>query len=116
MPTFQGVEDVTFDLTKWGGPAGTVPEPSSTQIEEFLAVLREVMPTTIDAEGEPVLDIDAVSKFFEGHEDDAEDMVNEAISAVCSHVPTAAEIKALPFRVKQAFYGFVMGAFLSPEA
>lgn len=116
MATFTGVEETTFDLERYvPGMKGTIPEPSSEQIQTFVEVLQTVLPTK-EEDGKRILDMDKISEFFEAHEEDAEDIVNDAIAAVCSNTPTAEQIKALPYRVKQGFYGFVTGTYLNPEA
>lgn len=117
MATFDaGLEELTFDFTKYvEGAKGTIPEPSSTQMEEFIALLREFMPTKQNADGEDVIDLDKVAEYFEGT-DNPEDVINDAISAVCSGTPTAEQIGQLPYRVKQRFYGWMLGSLLAPEA
>lgn len=123
MSTFDaGLEDLEYDFTKFQpGVKGLIPEPSSDQIETFLAVLSKIMPTkvSLDDQGREkrVLDIDKISETFgEDGPEDAEAIVNAAVSAVCSGTPTAGQIDALPYRVKQRFYGWIVGTFLSPEA
>ena len=120
MPTFSvsNVDAMSYDFEGFGQPGvkGIIPEPSSEQIETFLEVLRQVMPVTADADGTAKLDVAKVAEFFEGREDEAEDLINEAIATVCSDTPTSEQIAALPYRAKQAFYGFVVGSLLAPEA
>jgi hypothetical protein len=120
MATFTGgVEATTYDLTQWvPDMQGEIPEPSTAQVEDFMAVLRQVMPTKVTESGEVTLDVPAIKAFFEEHEEDdfAEELINDAVSALCSNTPTADQIRQLPHRVKQGFYGFVIGTYLSPEA
>ena len=112
-----GGDDLTFDFSKFGGPVGIIPEPSSQQIADFLAIIRKVMPTTKDEEtGKEVLNIAEITERFGEEGDGIEPLLNGAVSEVCSNAMSPESIEALPYRVKQAFYGWVLETFLSPEA
>ena len=123
MPTFDAgtVDALNFDFTTWGVDAkGTIPEPSSEKVETFMAIVRQLMPTKVetgeDGKDHIVLDIEAIEEKFKDREDEAEQMVNAAYADVCSNTPTAEQIGALPYRVKQGFYGWLYGSLVSPEA
>lgn len=94
---------------------GTIPEPSSEKVDTFLAVLREILPVGTDAEGNSTIDLAAIAAEFEGREDEIEPILDAAIAAVCSDQPNAEQIKALPYRAKQAFYGWILESLLSPS-
>lgn len=115
MTKFIAQEDeMSFDFSAYGGPVGVIPEPTSTQIEVFLETLRQTMPTTEDEEGHVTLDIQAISALEEGT--DLEALLYGAVASVCSDHPTAAQIKALPFRPQRRFVGWLLGTLLNPEA
>lgn len=115
MATFIAGEDVLhFDFTKFGGPEGDIPEPSSEQITTYLEALRQVMPVT-EVNGKVELDLAVLNEKFEANPELISALLNGAVSAVCSGTPTVEEIEALPFRDKQRFYGWIMGTFF-PEA
>lgn len=113
-----GLDELRYDFTKYQeGVAGVIPEPTSDQVETFLEVLRQVMPTSTDENGKTVLDLAALSERFGADDsEDIEALLNGAVAALCSNTPTAEQIGALPHRIKQRFYGWVLGTFLSPEA
>lgn len=116
MATFDaGLDELTYDFTKVGGKAGVIPEPSTLQVETFTEMLRQIMPTTVDDEGKVMLDIAALQAASEQGED-ASLLMAAATSDLTSGEITAEEIQALPFRTQRAFYGWIVGTFLSPEA
>lgn len=115
MPNFDAAEDeLTYDFTKYiEGAAGVIPEPSSQQLEDFTETLRQVMPTKVDeATGKNVLDIDKLSAAVEAGED-LDAILCMAVEGLFSGTPSAEQISSLPFRVKQRFFGWVVGTFLS---
>lgn len=112
-----GQDELVYNFEPYQpGVRGTIPEPSTEQIQTFLEVLRQVMPTVEGPDGKKMLDLAALNERFKDNPDEAEAIVNSAVSAVCSGTPTADQIGALPYRVKQRFYGWVVGTFLAPEA
>lgn len=124
MPKFgaETVDGLDIDLTTWGVDVkGTIPEPSTDQVEEFVEVLKQFMPTkeTVNEETgktEVSLDLSKLAETFDGREDEIEPLLNGAIAAVCSDFPNAEQIASLPHRPKQFFWGWITGALLSPEA
>lgn len=112
------VEELTYDLTPYG-PAGTIPEPTSKQVERFRAV---VLGSVRDLAQELGVDI--------GGDDaritlDKFDMLMERSNAIETLVVGAVadltgiadrDLDALPYRIKAAFCGWVTEQFLSPEA
>lgn len=116
MPTFDaGLDQLNYDFTAVGGAAGVIPEPSTEQIETFVEMLREVMPTKDGPDGSVSIDFAVLTTRVEEGED-LELLLNTAVSDLCSGTPSVPEIAALPFRVKQRFYGWIVGTFFHPEA
>jgi hypothetical protein len=110
-----GLDELTYNFTKVGGKQGVIPEPSTLQVETFTEMLQQVMPLTQDAEGKTILDVKALVAKSEAGEDLGY-LINHAIADLTSGEITAEEIAALPFRTQRAFYGWIVGTFLSPEA
>jgi hypothetical protein len=109
-------EDLWFTFKPYVDHEGVIPEPSSDQIERLVELLRMVLPTK-EVDGKTTLDLAKLQETFEGKQsDEVEAIVNEGIADVCSQFITADQIQALPYRVKQRFYGWLLGTLLSPEA
>lgn len=111
------LEEITFDFTKYvPGAQGVIPEPSGDQIEQLIEFLRQAMPTTEGEDGKIELDVSKIVETFGDKGEGIEDLMNTAISDVCSGVMSPDQIKALPYRIKMRFYGWILGTLLSPEA
>jgi hypothetical protein len=91
---------------------GTTPEPSGRQVRHFQARQRELLGLTPDASPEDVTKrmAEMTEDDFLGIDDDAVDMVSE----VTSGRPSREELAALPFRVREAYYGWIIGELNSP--
>lgn len=111
---FVADDEMTFDFSKFGGPTGVIPEPSTRQIETFMEVLRQTMPTTRDDQGHEVLDVPAIAEIAK--DSDLEAVLYSAVADVCSGHPSVQEIMALPFRPQRRFIGWLLGTLLDPEA
>lgn len=118
----QAVEAMEYDFTAYGGGRGTIPEPSNGQIDRFFKSLSSIydkfkglLPegSTLDS-----TDPAAIEKAMETLEGLDSEVMNrymaEAIAEVTSGSPNADEIMALPYRVQQAFMGWLVGE-LRPE-
>lgn len=111
-----GLEQIHYTLKPYIDKEGIIPEPSGEQMQTFIETLRQVMPIKTGPDGKDTLDLEKVAEAFNNDPVAVEAVVNHAISEVCSGEITAEELKALPYRVKQRFYGWLMGTLLSPEA
>lgn len=106
-----------YSLKPYVEKEGVIPEPSTQQIERLIEFLRQVMPTKQDENNKTVLDISKVAQMFEGQDSaQIETLVNSEIASVTSGEISAEDLTALPYRVKQRFYGWLLGTLLSPEA
>lgn len=125
------VSDLKYDFTKWLKEKkydlkGVIEEPSFEQVNAFQLAQREIFAEEIAA-------LEKQRKVKTG-ELSREDMVTiattiskekleakqhdifAAVSAVCSAHPSAETLVALPFRVAQAFNGWLTGQITNPEA
>lgn len=118
------VEALEFDFNPHVNASGVVPEPTSDQIDEFRTTLAAAYqdlgldPETLNAAtGEggigPVLEhFGAIM----ASTSNLETKVAKAVAVLCSGSPTEEQILALPYRVRQAFLGWMTGTFFNPEA
>lgn len=116
------VEAIEFDFTAFGGRAGSIPEPSTDQVENFMAAI-----TGLFAQYKGIIDVaqgkeptaDEIAAMVEDFGDitsrDVQQAIADAIEQFSSGEPTAAEVMALPHRIQSAFLGFLLGE-VNPEA
>ena len=122
MATFNLQEEVgslDYDFTPYGSK-GTIPEPSSLQIQNFkqgLAGLIEnqVVPDQDPTQMAPKEMISKLSELLSRDTSEIDEKVIQMTADVCSDHPTIDEIRALPYRARQAFTGWLVGMFLLPE-
>lgn len=120
------VEAMEYDFTAFGGSKGVVPEPESKQVDQFFRIARDLareakasqkekgldkIEEMTDAEAAEVL----ASVEVDDQSEEYENRLSEAVGALCTNSPPAAEIKRLPFRVRAAFMSWLIGQ-LRPEA
>lgn len=117
------VEAMEYDFTAYGGSSGTIPEPSEETLDLFMKKIREVALEArrlVNQKGDPndLSPEDMLNTLSEMDEDTMTkslSVVSDALAELCSGTPTAEEISRLPFRVRQAFTGWLVGQF-RPEA
>lgn len=125
MPAFkatEAAEPLDYDFRPIFDESGTVPEPTDDQVSEFYAGLTAVMR---DALGdERIGDVDLTDPEQVGRlyatltADDHRTLYGQLLDvhhAVTGERPSREALEALPFRVRQAWYGAVQG-WLRPEA
>lgn len=115
------VEAMEIDFTAFGGPAVQIPEPSNAQVETFIRFVATSANRVRDMATE------AQKKELEGLSDDEvmatataegkviEQELYQSLVDVCSGVITIEEIKALPYRVQNAFAAW-LARELNPES
>lgn len=117
----EAVDDLTYDFTKYvEGAKGTIPEPSSDQIEVYRTTIFEciknlgVDPETLQGGAVSVakLDFDVLFGIMDKAGDIERSMLHAAAD-LCQIDQSL--VDQLPFRVKRAFSGWIMGIFNSPE-
>lgn len=114
------VSSIEYDFSKWNGPKGSVPEPSDAAIKQFFKAVKEAASKLDDVNATEIEDNpEAVSGMLESLNEDSlfeiADDIADAIGEMSNGQPSSGQVKALPFRVKQAFFGFLMGEIQAPE-
>lgn len=127
MPTFNADSiggDIDYDFTKWGGPKGTVPEPTRAAVNKMMKDVTKAFkdaglgPET--AEGE-VLSPEQVADTMNKVEDDEmfeklTEVLLDVLAEVCGGSPSKEALAALPYRPFQGFFGYLIGNLTNPEA
>lgn len=123
------VDPLNYNFTPYLDRTGTIPEPSGDAVTAFRrAVLLALQSsdvkdvqeaaltqqTQVDAGGTPDT-MALLSKAVDAGLS-VEIVVSKAVVDLAGGEITAADLDALPYRPRQAFLGWVTGAFLSPEA
>lgn len=122
--TFDGGQYGTlrYDFTKWSGKQGVIPDPSDELIEQFMRGMRD---TAKEYQSEGGADVESLSaaELQELMDDDSNMRITEAQAAIAKltadlvqNSPSADELLALPFRVRQGFLRWLQGKLLDPEA
>lgn len=110
-----------YDLAPYADAKGSVPEPSDELVRAFYAGLGNALEGALGKdrlEGIDLTEPDEVRKLMgQLTEDDLKAMQGQMLdlhAAVCDGSPSREELEALPYRLKQHFYGMLQ-AWLSPE-
>lgn len=132
MPGFKAAEAVDaldFDLSPYG-PKGTIPEPSREQVDEWfernLGIDRE-MGLDADALREEIAEAEdpgdvamiygrALARISESERREAARKRIPVMAALCGDALTEEDIRSLPFRHQEAFFGWLTGMFRNPTS
>lgn len=110
------VEELTYDFHPHVDAAGTIPEPTADAIDRYRTTIAEAFKASgLDPEqiAKESLGVDTfISVIEKSHGLEASLLV--ATAELCG-IPVKT-LQALPYRVAQAFTGWIMGVFFSPEA
>lgn len=113
------VEDLAYDFTKYipgAAATGEIPEPSSKQIARFFSKMaqtaRDMMDTSTFDPDNPAELLHALDSLDEAQFTKMNDGMVAAYAHLCGNTPSEATLKKLPWRVQQAFFGWVQGHFL----
>lgn len=112
----EAVEELTYDFNPFADAKGTIPEPSSKQIEAYRnAIVSAFRSTGIDPEDVRggKFSLDKMDELMEKTAGVEEAMV--VATADLTGIATGT-LRDLPYRPKAAFMGWVMGQFFNPEA
>jgi hypothetical protein len=116
----QEIGELTYNFEPWAG-AGSIPEPSSVQIQAFRQALGEVFALGQE-EGEekqdpndPAQFAKMLNQFLSQDTTEVDEKMLHLAAAVCSDSPSFDDLQALPFRGRQAFLGWLVGVLLVPE-
>jgi len=121
------VDPLEYDFTKYvAGAAGTTPEPSQDQVKEFQHAQMETAKRVKELLG---LDLDVsdlegaqatltrvdMSKLDPQALDQMSEDLKTKLAKLCSDEPSKEVLDAVPFRVLQAYMGWLSGQ-LNPKA
>lgn len=116
------LEPLTFDFRPYTDAQGEVPEPSDDLVAEFYAGLSATLKDALGVDRTKGFDLEQpeqVGKLFQSLTAEEHKLLYTAMRdlhvAVCGGTPDAEDVAALPYRLRQAFYGVVQG-WLRPEA
>ncbi|MGE5612678.1 MAG: hypothetical protein ACM3UO_00185 [Bacillota bacterium] len=112
-------EELDYDFTKFSNAPdakGIVPEPTRDQINAFREVMAEVYPTKKNDKNEDVLDVDAIAARTKEADAALEESILIGLAALCSEQPSLDTLIALPWRIQNAFFGWVFGTFFGQTA
>jgi hypothetical protein len=112
------IEELAYDFRPYREYDGVVPEPSDSQIQEFLSGVQEsikkLAQTTPDA-ASPT-DLYARLEGFQG--DQLMDVMRdqtELVAKLCSGIPSFDQLMDVPMRVRTVFFRWILGEVMSPE-
>lgn len=110
-----------YDFKKFGGTQGIIPDPSDKMIEDFMRGLRDAAKEF----GAEDVDTDAMTpEQLQDLMDDDENLkieeaqrkIAELLGELTQGSPSAEQLLALPFRVRQGFMRWIQGKLMDPEA
>jgi hypothetical protein len=113
MPDFNAgllVEPISYDFTAFGGPQGTVVEPSQTKMRAFSKKLQAKFGTSDPAK------LGEILKAMTPEEQEA--LIDEQqalIAELCGGCPSLEDLQNLPQRVLTAFLGYLMGELVGVD-
>lgn len=93
---------------------GTTPEPSYQQVRHMQSRFKQMLG--IGDEVDPVEINKAMARMSEAELLDRDDEIAEIIAGVTSGSPSIEEIQALPYRVREAYVGWICGELNNPTA
>jgi hypothetical protein len=110
------VEELTYDFSPFSDAHGTIPEPTTRQVEQFRSALMgsvETLGLTPEQLSSGTIDFALVGELVQK----ANAVEQSMVDAVADVTGIAnAVLNALPYRPKAAFCGWIVGVFLRPEA
>jgi hypothetical protein len=112
---FTGLEVLDDDAADLLDKArGTTPEPSYPQVRHMQAQLKALLG--LGDEVDPIEINKAMARMSEEDLLERDSDIAEIISGVTSGRPSLDEITALPFRVREAYVGWICGELNNPTA
>lgn len=114
------VEALDYDFTSVGGEKGTIAEPSPKQVEDALERIRKAATeggidlASLDDDS-PGAILRVLADAPEGALTKITQEVSDAAVELCGGKPSKEEVDALPYRVQQAFVGWLLGQFSDPQ-
>lgn len=115
------VEELSYDFNPHFAAKGVIPEPTTDAVEAYRRVIfdsiKDVASDMLDLDPETDVDkVDWTTKVDEvfAKSKEVEDSATLATAELTGLDPDM--LFALPYRVRVAFMGWIMGVFLNPEA
>lgn len=125
MPKFKAadaLEPLEFDFRPYSDAQGEVPEPTDDLVAAFYVGLANTLKITLGDERLEGFDLNRpedIGRLFTTLSADEHKQLYTAMldlhAEVCGGSPSTDDVAALPYRLRQAFYGAVQG-WLRPEA
>lgn len=107
------VQKLEWDFRPHVDASGVVPEPSTEKVGTFFSQLSDILDRP---EGEKV---DSVVGYLASMSVEQMSLVDDKLLAayadLCSDCPTAEQMRALPHRQRQAFFGWITGQVTNPS-
>lgn len=116
------VNPLDYDFRPFEKAKGVIKEPTDDQITEFLSGMKKVFDDVKGDLPEGAVPDDPVAMLaaMDGLEPDiikkALGQMSQVYAELCSGKPSAAEIQALPLRIRSKFFEWLAGEVMSPEA
>jgi len=107
------VDPLDFDFSKYGGPTGVIPEPSTKQVEAFLNTAQDVAKLLGIAPGQ-ALSVESISAIPQDAAEKMNALMTERVLELCAGEITEEDLDKLPFRVRSAFTAWLAGE-LAPD-
>lgn len=120
MSTFNLTDEVgalDYNFEPYAGK-GTIPEPSTMQIQAFRQALGEMLGEVDEDSSNKVDDValaKRLAEYLKSDTTEADEKSLHIVADVCSNQPSFDDLQALPYRARQAFFGWVVGMLLVPE-
>jgi hypothetical protein len=126
------IEPLDYDFKPYVDTKGTVPEPSNEAVTEFYAGIGNMLEAALGEDRlgdiltpaelidfklrkpEPLMKVQAATSNVDDM-NKASELALDLHAAVCGGSPSRDDLAALPYRVRQAFYG-ALQRWLSPDA
>lgn len=114
------VSELSYDFKPFVDLSGVVPEPSSDQIRDFKHAFSEMVSSALGevagAQGAtPMEQFEMFVQYLGRDTAEIDEKGLHAMATVCSSQPSFDDLASAPYRVQQAFLGWLVGLFLVPE-
>lgn len=129
----ESIEPIEYDFSGFNGPdgkpindKGSIPEPSRAQVNKMMTDVQNAfkeMGLADDAAESPEKVIETMSALEKSKDGESEDKFGKmtehlvtAMAELCAGSPSQKSLADLPYRPFMAFFGYLMGEVMSPEA
>lgn len=117
------VDPLDYDFSAYKGPVGTIPEPSTKQVNDFFKAMKNMVkdvrklsrdagPKDVDPDNLTDEDLETISDQIDAAGEVAEKyqaQTREILAELCSNEPSADDLALLPQRVLGAFSSWLVG-------